>query len=68
MTDKPNCYNCKYRHDLPGDAHSGCHNKTAKTSFHAHGLKMGWAFWPYNFDPTWLLSCDGFDTGEESQP
>lgn len=22
--NKPNCYNCKYRGDIPGDAHSCC--------------------------------------------
>jgi hypothetical protein len=26
----------------------------------AHGMKMGWFYWPVNFDPTWLKSCDGF--------
>ena len=24
--DYPDCYKCIYRHDLPGDAHSGCHH------------------------------------------
>ena len=31
----------------------------------AHGVRSGWFNWPYNFDPTWLESCDGFeDKGE----
>jgi len=25
-----------------------------------HGIKMGWFSWPFNFDPVWLESCDGF--------
>ena len=27
---------------------------------HPHGIKSGWFTWPINFDPAWLLSCDGF--------
>lgn len=27
----------------------------------AHGILRGWFNWPYNFDPTWLQSCDGFE-------
>lgn len=26
-----------------------------------HGIKMGWFNFPLNFDPCWLLTCDGFD-------
>lgn len=25
-----------------------------------HGIKKGWFNWPVNFDPVWLLNCDGF--------
>jgi hypothetical protein len=25
-----------------------------------HGIDNGWFNWPFNFDPAWLLSCDGF--------
>lgn len=25
------------------------------------GMKHGWFMWPANFDPTWLLSCNGFE-------
>lgn len=25
-----------------------------------HGVRNGWACWPFNFDPTWLLACNGF--------
>lgn len=87
---KPNCYNCKHRGDLPGDAHSCCrHPKNdgvmndplaqlfaifasvgrvpainAETGLHVvgdpHGIRNGWFNWPMNFDPIWLVSCDGF--------
>lgn len=26
-----------------------------------HGIDHGWFYWPFNFDPRWLLSCDGFE-------
>lgn len=29
--------------------------------FDVHGIRMGWAAWPFNFDPVWLVACDGFE-------
>jgi len=29
------------------------------------GIKRGWFMWPANFDPTWLISCNGFKAKEE---
>lgn len=57
---KPNCYECKYRGELVGDAHSACHNLIANVKANPHGVKNGWFFHPVNFDPTWLEKCDGF--------
>lgn len=87
---KPNCYECKYRKNLIGDAHSSCahpsNEKIAKdlminmlaklativrtdsnkeqSDIHVvgnpYGIRMGWFNYPWNFDPTWLESCDGF--------
>ena len=77
--DKPNCYHCRYRGDVAGDAHSCCEYPGTKTGIldffasenppiakklnikgHETGIRKGWFAWPVNFDPTWLLSCDGF--------
>lgn len=58
--EKPNCYECKYRGNIPGDCHSCCTNLSSNVKFSDHGTRMGWAFWPFNFDPVWLISCDGF--------
>jgi hypothetical protein len=77
---KPNCYQCKYRGNVPGDAHSCCtypENDTGILSMFAsinaenakklnvtadpHGIRSGWFMWPVNFDPIWLLTCDGFE-------
>lgn len=32
---------------------------------HAHGFMNGWFYWPADFDPCWLLSCNGFEEKEE---
>lgn len=59
---KPNCYECIHRGDLPGNAHSHCNNILGVGVMEAntYGVKMGWFLWPYNFDPVWLIKCDGF--------
>lgn len=81
---KPDCYKCKYRGNVPGDAHSCCRypgNDTdmfaflekcnfenmAKLNIKAerHGIQMGWFLWPVNFDPVWLISCNGFTPKEQ---
>jgi len=35
-------------------------SKDLEIKYHVHGFKNGWFFWPADFDPTWLLSCNGF--------
>jgi hypothetical protein len=62
MVDKANfdCYSCIYRESVPGDAHSACRNSNAKVAANPHGIKMGWFMWPWNFDPVWLTSCNGY--------
>ena len=66
MSDKPpDCYTCKYRREIPGDAHSECKHPsrlvgaTLQVKGHRHGVRMGWFYWPINFDPVWLLECNG---------
>ncbi len=90
---KPNCYDCKYRGEIPGDAHSCCQHPKVKSEsddplgkllgifagvgrigpiiseaaadlgikLDPYGIVNGWANWPWNFDPTWLDACDGFE-------
>lgn len=61
---KPNCYDCAYRGSIAGNAHSRCTNKKAKVEGAPYGIRSGWFNFPYNFDPTWLISCDGFKAKE----
>ena len=56
----PKCYGCAHRQNVPGDAHSACGNHEANVTALTHGIVEGWFFWPFNFDPVWLTSCDGF--------
>ena len=92
---KPNCYDCVYRRDLPGSAHSSCAHPAAITrtsalleafaimgvggadlkgaaalgvTGHADGIRHSWFNWPRNFDPTWLLTCNGFKTKNAPTP
>lgn len=65
MKNAPNCYECKYRGEIAGDAHSCCLNKQAKVTGNEHGKSEGWFFWPFNFDPIWLESCNGFEKKEK---
>jgi hypothetical protein len=78
---KPDCYKCKYRRSIPGDAHSSCFNlilllgkyegeslgdlqDILNVKGDPHGIKNGWFEWPFNYDPIWLVSCDGFSPSE----
>ena len=88
----PNCYECKHRANIPGNAHSSCRhpalgemagdqfdmmfsmlNRPEKISHIArelhvtanpHGIHNNWFFWPVNFDPVWLFTCDGFESAK----
>ena len=39
--------------------------KRLNISGNAHGIKSGWFYWPINFDPVWLESCNGFEAKKE---
>ena len=96
MSEKPNCYECKYIGSVPGSAHNSCHHPTVKANKlsplsevmailgvptlemvkpsielnvtgDAHGVSKGWFMWPVNYDPVWLLTCNGFTPKEEKK-
>ena len=31
------------------------------------GIKHGWFMWPTSYDPTWLLTCEGFEQKKVSE-
>jgi len=38
--NKPNCYKCKYRRDVPGDAHSSCGHPIVVKAMEKEGLMV----------------------------
>lgn len=75
----PNCYDCIYRSDIPGNTYSRCnHPEALKNPFEAnhkleikaveHGVRMGWFYWPVQYDPVWLRNCNGFTAAAPAGP
>ena len=66
MTKHNQCYFCKFRATIPGDAHTRCtHNFFESGLPHPqgdpHGRRNGWWFFPLNFDPVWHKSmCEAW--------
>ena len=55
------CETCIYKAHLPGTHHVSCANKIAIAIGDEHGIKNGWFYHPFNFDPIWLKYCDGYE-------
>lgn len=55
------CHKCCNRASLPGNAHISCRRPDATVKVNAHGFRNGWAYWPLDFDPVWIESCDCFN-------
>jgi hypothetical protein len=64
---KPDCYKCEHRCNVPGDCHSACKNWKVNVRGAIHGVRNGWFCWPFDFDPVWLESCDGFEAKVQQQ-
>ena len=45
--------------DLSSGGHL-THGYKLNVSGNPAGIRRGWFNWPFNYDPTWLLTCDGF--------
>ena len=70
---KPDCYKCEFRQNIPNDTHSKCTHvitrySSMNTAYHAlqitadqHGIDNHWFVWPFNYDPVWLKTCNGFE-------
>ena len=41
------------------------YEKKLNVSYSKHGFNNGWFFWPINFDPVWLETCEGFEPQPE---
>jgi len=59
---KTDCYQCKNRRNVPGDAHSACANPDPDMTGNEHGIRKGWFIYPICFDPVWRTSeCHNFE-------
>lgn len=62
MELKTDCYKCKYKQDVPGNAHIMCSNPDPKMTGDPHGIRNGWFIYPVLFDPIWRTKeCDNFE-------
>ena len=50
------CYSCKHKRAVPGDAHIQCVNPDGEMKGHELGIRRGWWMYPVVFDPTWNLT------------
>ena len=60
-TNKPICRECRHSRDLPGLRHISCDKRSAKVTGDSLGIRKGWFNHPHNFDPLFLITCDGFE-------
>ena len=47
------CDSCEHRRAIPGDAHIACINPDPNMEGDIHGIRSGWFFYPYLYDPVW---------------
>ena len=60
------CWTCKSRYPVPGNAHIGCSTPDPDMTGNEHGIKNGWFVYPYCFDPTWKTKdCVNFQSEGE---
>lgn len=55
------CYRCKYKESVPGNAHIKCNKPDPNMTGYKHGISNGWFYYPFLFDPVWKTKdCDNF--------
>jgi hypothetical protein len=60
------CYSCRHKRAVPGNAHIGCKNPDPTMRGEEHGIKHGWFCYPLLFDPVWKLSdCANYQAAPE---
>lgn len=67
-TKHDECYACKHKRSVPGNAHIRCVNPDPDMKGHAVGLAGGWFIYPILFDPTWKeRDCQNFEPAGDSE-
>lgn len=56
------CFKCKHKQPVPGDTHIACWRPDPQVRGDAHGIKNGWFYYPFLFDPIWMITeCRNFE-------
>lgn len=56
------CYSCKSKDNVTGNAQIKCNNPDTEMTGDAHGIRNGWFFYPILFDPTWKTKlCSNYE-------
>jgi len=56
------CYSCKNRREVSGNAHIRCANPDPNMTGHQLGISKGWFIYPSLFDPTWKTKmCNNYE-------
>lgn len=60
------CWDCQFKQAIPRDAHIRCLNPDPEMIGDPHGIRMGWFWYPLNFDPVWKQKkCCNFKEKEK---
>ena len=61
-TMRDECWTCKHKEKVPGDAHIKCNKPDPNMKGNAHGRANGWFWYPLLFDPVWKeKDCDNYE-------
>lgn len=64
---KNSCFECKHKRSIPGNCHISCANPDPNVKGNPHGIRNGWFFYPFCFDPTWMENkCNNFTPKTEN--
>ena len=68
---KTKCDGCIHLRNLHKDkgVYRGCNNIHAHITSDTLEIPKTWFFWPMDFNPKWIISCDGFSNNlKDNQP
>ena len=62
MNQVTDCYECKHRRNVPGNAYIQCVKPDLLMTGSEHGIRNGWFDYPWLFDPIWKTKeCDHWE-------
>lgn len=64
---KEECWDCVNRRPVAGSFHISCAKPDFSIKANIVGVRKGWFFYPYNFDPVWKESlCQNWEDINEN--